>query len=94
MLENDDKNENNTLTITTSVTDDNIPMVTISDTGPGFSKEMQDNLFTPFVTTKRDGMGLGLSISEGIISEHGGRLRLASEPGKGATFKFTLPVQL
>ena len=54
---------------------------------------MQDNLFTPFVTTKQDGMGLGLSISEGIISEHGGRLTLTSEPGKGACFKFTLPTQ-
>jgi len=93
MLENGSDVENKILTITTSVTDDNIPMVTISDTGPGFSKEMQENLFTPFVTTKRDGMGLGLSISEGIISEHGGRLKLVSEHGKGATFKFTLPIQ-
>jgi len=93
MLENGSEVENKILTITTSVTDDNIPMVTISDTGPGFSKEMQKNLFTPFVTTKRDGMGLGLSISEGIISEHGGRLKLVSGHGKGATFKFTLPIQ-
>jgi two-component system sensor histidine kinase TtrS len=82
-----------TLTITTSVTEDNSPMVTISDTGPGFSETMIENLFTPFVTTKKDGMGLGLSISEGIISEHGGQLVLDSTPGNGATFKFTLPVQ-
>ena len=85
--------ENKTLTIITSVTEDNVPMVRIKDTGPGLSKEMQDNLFIPFVTTKQDGMGLGLSISEGIISEHGGRLTLTSEPGEGACFKFTLPIQ-
>lgn len=91
MMEN--KTENKTLTITTTVTDNNVPSVTISDTGPGFSKEMQDNLFIPFVTTKPDGMGLGLSISEGIISDHGGRLSLSSELGKGAAFTFTLPPQ-
>ena len=91
MTENED--ENKILTITTSVTENNVPMVTVSDTGPGFSKEMQDNLFAPFVTTKRDGMGLGLSISEGIISQHGGRLLLTNTSDKGATFKFTLPLQ-
>jgi PAS domain S-box-containing protein len=93
MVEAKSKIKNKILTITTSITDDNAPMITISDTGPGFSKDMQDNLFTPFVTTKRDGMGLGLSISESIISEHGGSLVLTNEPGKGASFKFTLPTQ-
>jgi len=92
MQENESKNK--LLTITTAVTENNIPIVTISDTGSGFSKEMQDNLFIPFVTTKPDGMGLGLSISEGIISDHGGRLTLQSEPGKGASFSFTLPPKL
>lgn len=91
MLETDDQKK--ILRITTSVSDNNMPMITISDTGPGFTNEMKENLFTPFVTTKTDGMGLGLSISEGIISEHGGRLTLNSELGKGATFTFTLPTQ-
>ena len=91
MSENDSKNK--TLTIATSVTDSNVPMVIISDTGPGFTGVMKENLFTPFVTTKVDGMGLGLSISEGIIVEHGGQLLLDSEPGNGATFKFTLPTR-
>ena len=95
MTENDSVGDNNkTLTISTSVTDDNVPMVKITDTGPGFTDKMKANLFIPFVTTKTDGMGLGLSISEGIISEHGGHLLLDSEPGNGATFKFTLPTRL
>lgn len=96
MTENDSGGDSNnkTLTITTTVTDDNVPMVKISDTGPGFTDKMKANLFTPFVTTKMDGMGLGLSISEGIISEHGSQLLLESEPGNGATFKFTLPTRL
>jgi two-component system sensor histidine kinase TtrS len=89
MSENDIK----ILTIKTSAVDDNFSTVTISDTGRGFSKDMQDNLFTPFVTTKPDGMGLGLSISEGIISGHGGSLTLVSEAGKGASFNIMLPTQ-
>jgi len=68
-------------------------MVTIADTGPGFTDTMRENLFTPFVTTKQDGMGLGLSISEGIISEHGGKLFLDEKSDKGTVFKFILPAQ-
>lgn len=90
----DNNSGNKTLTISTSVTDDGLPMVIITDTGPGFTEEMKETLFTPFVTTKKEGMGLGLSISEGIISEHGGKLMLESTHGNGATFKFTLPTQL
>jgi len=81
------------LTIKTSVTEHNEPMVTIADNGPGITDAMRDTLFTPFVTTKQDGMGLGLSISEGIISEHGGKLFLDNKSDKGAIFKFTLPTQ-
>jgi len=85
--------EDKLLTIKTSVTDHNEPMVIISDNGPGLNDAMRDTLFTPFVTTKQDGMGLGLSISEGIIGEHGGKLFLDDKSNKGATFKFTLPTQ-
>ncbi|HHJ36032.1 MAG TPA: PAS domain S-box protein [Gammaproteobacteria bacterium] len=86
--------EEKVLMIQTSMTEDHMPMVTIADTGPGFTDAMRKNLFTPFVTTKPDGMGLGLSISEGIISEHGGNLYLDSASGAGAVFKFTLPTNL
>jgi len=91
MVNND--SEDKLLTIRTSVTEQNEPMVTIADNGPGFTDAMRDTLFTPFVTTKQDGMGLGLSISEGIITEHGGKLFLDKESNKGAIFKFTLPIQ-
>jgi len=85
--------EDKLLTIKTSVTENNEPMVMIADNGPGFTEAMRDTLFTPFITTKQDGMGLGLSISEGIITEHGGKLFLDKKSDKGATFKFTLPTQ-
>jgi C4-dicarboxylate-specific signal transduction histidine kinase len=80
------------LTITTAVNDSGLPQVSIADTGPGMTDEMKQQLFVPFVTTKKDGMGLGLSISEGIITEHGGQLVLDTAPGRGACFTFTLPV--
>ncbi|MCB1759654.1 MAG: PhnD/SsuA/transferrin family substrate-binding protein [Gammaproteobacteria bacterium] len=66
--------------------------VTVSDTGPGLNPEMKSRLFTPFATTKPQGMGLGLSISLGIIEAHGGNLYLDPEPATGAVFRFTLPV--
>ena len=66
--------------------------VTISDTGQGIDEEIRQRLFTPFATSKHDGMGLGLSISEGIINEHGGKLVLASSSEQGTEFQFTLPV--
>lgn len=66
--------------------------VTVSDTGPGLSVDMKSRLFTPFATTKSQGMGLGLSISLGIIEAHGGNLHLDSKPEEGAVFRFTLPV--
>ena len=66
--------------------------INISDTGPGLRDEVSQHLFKPFVTTKPQGLGLGLSISSGIIDAHDSTLRVASEPGKGATFSFTLPL--
>ncbi|WP_297510405.1 PAS domain S-box protein [uncultured Caulobacter sp.] len=66
--------------------------VTVADTGPGIAPEIVENLFAPFVTTKRDGMGVGLSISRTIIEAHGGRLWVEETPGGGATFKFTLKI--
>lgn len=65
---------------------------TVADTGPGLSPEIEKDLFQPFKTTKPKGMGLGLSISRGIIEAHDGILVLDREPGRGAVFRFTLPV--
>jgi C4-dicarboxylate-specific signal transduction histidine kinase len=65
--------------------------IRVVDTGPGLGKGSPEHLFEPFVTTKPQGLGVGLSISHGIVEAHGGRLRVDSTPGIGATFFFTLP---
>jgi two-component system sensor histidine kinase TtrS len=65
--------------------------IRVVDTGPGLGKGSPEHLFEPFVTTKPQGLGVGLSISHGIVEAHGGRLRVDSTPGIGATFFFSLP---
>jgi signal transduction histidine kinase len=69
--------------------------VSVADTGPGVAAEVRACLFSPFVSTKPDGMGVGLAISRGIVEDHGGRLRLAPDRAggeQGAVFRFTLPL--
>ncbi|MFA5089163.1 MAG: ATP-binding protein, partial [Candidatus Omnitrophota bacterium] len=63
----------------------------ISDTGPGIAPEQLARLFTPFHTTKEDGIGLGLSITKEIVEQHGGRITVESEVGKGTRFVIELP---
>ena len=65
----------------------------VKDNGLGIDEEQQQKILMPFYTTKADGMGMGLSISRSIIEAHEGTLNFNSEPGKGSTFYFTLPVQ-
>jgi signal transduction histidine kinase len=67
--------------------------ISISDTGCGIPEENMDKIFTPFFTTKEDvkGVGLGLSVSHGIIERHGGRIETQSKVGKGSTFTILLP---
>ena len=64
--------------------------VSVADTGPGLSPEIAARLFQPFMTTKAQGMGVGLSISRTIVEAHGGRIWVESNPGGGVTFHFTL----
>jgi PAS domain S-box-containing protein len=66
-------------------------IVRVSDTGPGLSDAILDNLFEPFRTTKETGTGLGLPICRTIVEAHGGRLWAENRPESGAIFSFTLP---
>jgi two-component system, LuxR family, sensor kinase FixL len=63
----------------------------VSDRGRGVADDMFDELFAPFVTSKRDGLGLGLSISRSIVDMHGGRIWAENNRDQGATFHVTLP---
>jgi len=66
--------------------------ISVTDTGSGISPDIADQLFTPFLTTKRQGMGVGLSISRTIVEAHGGRIWVEANPGGGTIFHFTLMV--
>lgn len=65
--------------------------VEVSDSGPGIPEDIRPQLFTPFVTSKPGGMGIGLSISKRIIEAHGGEIEVGTSKLGGAQFKFTLP---
>ena len=66
--------------------------VSVADSGSGIAQEISEQLFQPFVTTKRQGMGVGLSISRTIIESHGGRIWAEPNPTGGTIFHFTLAV--
>ena len=81
-----------TIRVTTGMSGDLI-VIRVGDTGPGIATEHMPRIFNPFFTTKPvgEGTGLGLSISDGIVREHGGRIRVESCQGQGATFVIELP---
>ena len=79
-----------TLTLRTRPSGDRVA-VEIADTGTGLTAEECERLFTPYYTSKAHGTGLGLAIVQSIISDHGGRIGVHSQPGRGATFMIELP---
>ena len=81
-----------TLTLETQTAADGV-RVKISDNGKGLTKEECERLFTPYYTTKQHGTGLGLAIVQSVVSDHGGRISVESEPGRGTTFRIELPAQ-
>jgi signal transduction histidine kinase len=80
------------LRITTGVDGDQA-YLSVSDTGVGIAEQDRDRIFRPFFSTKSGGTGLGLSVTQRIIREHGGTLSFISEPGGGTTFTIRLPRQ-
>jgi PAS domain S-box-containing protein len=78
------------LRITTGETESGDVLVSVSDTGPGLSPVVQENLFKAFYTTKANGLGLGLSICRSTVEAHGGRLSASANAPRGAVFQFTL----
>ncbi len=67
--------------------------VNVVDHGSGIAPNQIETIFNPFVTTKQDGVGLGLAIVSKIVDGHGGRISVESEPGKGSTFRVCLPLK-
>ena len=81
------------IVIETAMTKPGSVRVSISDNGPGIDPLVADSLFNPFTTTKKTGMGVGLSISKTIIEVHGGEIGFYANVPRGAVFYFTLPVE-
>jgi two-component system sensor kinase FixL len=82
--------EKRELVISTTPISDGMVSINVADTGAGIAPEVANQLFQPFVTTKRQGMGVGLSISRTIVESHGGRINCEPNPGGGTIFRFTL----
>ena len=87
-MEDTEKRE---LVVATAAVPDNMVEITVADTGTGIAPEITAQLFQPFITTKRQGMGVGLSISRTIVEAHGGSIAPRPNPGGGTVFAFTLP---
>jgi signal transduction histidine kinase len=67
-------------------------VIHVIDTGPGIAPARHEEIFRPYVTERRGGSGLGLPVARRIVEEHGGRLTLFSEVGKGSDFQIRIPI--
>jgi len=89
-LEAMETSERRELVIATAPAANDMIAVSVADTGTGIDPKVVAQLFQPFVTTKRQGMGIGLSISRTIVESHGGEIKAEPNPGGGTIFRFTL----
>jgi two-component system sensor kinase FixL len=80
------------LSVSATLRTPDFAVVSVSVTGSGLGEDVRERLFEPFMTTKKEGMGVGLSICRTIVEAHGGSIWAENNPGKGATFSFTLPL--
>jgi PAS domain S-box-containing protein len=85
---NTHRDTHGTITVSTARQEESV-LVTVHDSGPGFTAEQAAKILEPFYTSKEKGVGMGLPVSRALIEAHGGRLW--AESGAGATFRFTLP---
>ena len=85
------QSERRELAISTKARDDGAIEFAVGDSGPGLAPEVAAQLSRPFVSTKPQGMGVGLSICQSIIEAHGGRIWATANTGGGTVFHFTLP---
>lgn len=81
------------MAVSTALVDANHLEVSVADTGLGLDPTQLDTIFSPFHTSKPDGLGMGLSICRAIVDNHGGRLWATNNPDGGACFHFTLPIR-
>lgn len=88
LMEKSDRRE---LIVSTAQAPDNLVSISVTDSGAGITPEIAAQLFQPFVTSKAQGLGVGLSISRTIVEAHGGSIAPRPNPGGGTVFCFTLP---
>jgi two-component system, LuxR family, sensor kinase FixL len=80
------------LVVRTNSLDTSKVLVEVQDSGTGIAAEKLESIFDPFITSKPEGLGMGLSICRSIIERHGGKISAANNPDRGAKFSITLPV--
>jgi len=88
---NDSDNTRRELTVRVGSEGDEV-VVSVSDTGKGVDEDLRERLFDPFVSTRKQGLGIGLSLCRSVVDRHKGKVWVEDSPGPGATFCFSLPV--